>query len=230
MLSIFGMYGGNNSMIDEFKEFIFINEHLQKSQINLVLFVTKMKENGFFVEFGTCDGVELSNTLTLEKNFNWNGILAEPSISWHNELFKNRKCFIDKRAVWKESKKELDFVEVESIKTISGIDTDLFKSNFTELRKNVYNNRFKVETITLRDLLIEYNTPKQIDYLSIDTEGSELAILKTIDFNKYNIGIMIIEYNYYNQELLNLLEKNNFEIIEHIGMLDLVVRNKKYVY
>lgn len=204
-------------MLDKFKEFIYENEHLQKSQIKqdlFVLFVTKMKENGFFVEFGACDGVELSNTLTLEKNFNWNGILAEPSISWHNELFKNRKCFIDKRAVWKESKKELDFVEVESIKTISGIDTDLFKSDFTELRKNVYNKRFKVETITLRDLLIEYNAPKQIDYLSIDTEGSEFDIINGFDFNEYDVKIITVEHFFNVEEsskIYDYLKKFNYE-------------------
>jgi FkbM family methyltransferase len=71
---------------------------------------------------------------------------------------------------------------------------------------------------------------KNIDILSIDTEGSELAILKTIDFSKYNINIMIVEYNYNNPELINFLADNDFEIVNTIGGLDLVLKNKKYDY
>ncbi len=199
------MCGKNSSMIEEFKEFIYDNEHLQKSQLRqdlFVLFITKLKRDGFFVEFGACDGVELSNTLTLEKDFNWKGILAEPSISWHDELFNNRSCHIDKRAVWKESNEELYFVEVENVKTISGIDTELFKTNFTDLRESVHNKKFKVKTITLKDLLIEYNTPKQIDYLSIDTEGTEFEIISGFDFNEYDIKIITVEH------FFNVEEKN----------------------
>jgi FkbM family methyltransferase len=202
-------------MIEEFKEFINENEHLQKSQIKqdlFVLFITKMKRDGFFVEFGACDGVELSNTLTLEKDFNWKGILVEPSISWHDELFKNRSCHIDKRAVWIESNNELDFVEVEGFKTLSGIDTDLFKSNYTELREGVNNKRFKVKTITLKDLLIEYNAPKQIDYLSIDTEGTEFDIISNFDFNKYDIKIITVEH-YFNDEESNKI----YDYLKHFN-------------
>ena len=42
---------------------------------------------------GACDGVEISNTFVLEKFFDWNGILVEPSKSYHNDLKKNRNCY-----------------------------------------------------------------------------------------------------------------------------------------
>jgi FkbM family methyltransferase len=204
-------------MIDEFKEFINENEHLQKSQIKqdlFVLFITKMKRDGFFVEFGACDGVELSNTLTLEKDFNWKGILAEPSISWHDKLLSNRDCHIDKRAVWTVSNKQLDFVEVKGVQTISGVDNDLFRDNFDVLRKNVYNGRYKVESISLRDLLIEYKAPKQIDYLSIDTEGTEFEIISGFDFNEYDIKIITVEHFFNAEEsnkIYDYLKQFNYE-------------------
>ena len=68
-----------------------------KSQLGQDLFVlleTNFKKNGFFVEFGATNGVDLSNTYILEKQFNWQGILAEPAKVWNAELQRNRNCSI----------------------------------------------------------------------------------------------------------------------------------------
>ena len=46
------------------------------------------------------------------------------------------------------------------------------------------------------DLLIENNAPEYIDYLSIDTKGSELRILQAFDFSKFSFGIISIEHNF----------------------------------
>ena len=54
-----------------------------------------------------------------------------------------------------------------------------------------------VETITLNDLLDFYNAPKEINYLSIDSEGSEFDILKNFDFSKRKINIISVEHNYH---------------------------------
>ena len=55
---------------------------------------------------------------------------------------------------------------------------------------------YDVETISLNDLLRKYNAPKRIDYLSIDTEGSEFEILKSFDFSEYDISIITCEHNF----------------------------------
>lgn len=63
------------------------------------LLLNRGKRNGFFVEFGACDGLLISNTLLLEREFGWNGILSEPARTWQSEIQKNRSCMIETRCV-----------------------------------------------------------------------------------------------------------------------------------
>ena len=53
----------------------------------------------------------------------------------------------------------------------------------------------------------ENNAPEYIDYLSIDTEGSELKILEGIDFDKYSFGYINIEHNYKEPRRTQMREK-----------------------
>jgi FkbM family methyltransferase len=156
----------------------------------VALLVTNFKQGGFFVEFGACDGKFVSNSFLLETEFNWNGILSEPAQIWHEELFKNRSCTISKYAVGLESKKQIQFTEYVS----PGL------SRIGNLGSTGENGRIKrkyfVESITLNDLLKKYNAPKQIDFISIDTEGGEYGILRNFDFTKYEISLMAVEHNY----------------------------------
>ncbi len=77
-----------------------------KSQLGQEIFTlceNNFKRDGYFVEFGATNGIELSNTYVLEKEFGWNGILAEPALVWHNQLYENRSCNIDIDCVWTNS-------------------------------------------------------------------------------------------------------------------------------
>ena len=61
---------------------------------------------------------------------------------------------------------------------------------------NKNKRQINVTTITLNDLLNKYNAPLFIEYLSIDTEGTELEILKSCDFDKYSFGFITVEHNF----------------------------------
>ena len=57
---------------------------------------------------------------------------------------------------------------------------------------------------------------RNVDFLSIDTEGSELDILSTLDFSKYNIDVITIEDNYNDSELINFFEQRDYSLVEKI--------------
>tara|TARA_B100001113_G_C21064867_1_gene602906 strand:- start:352 stop:1140 length:789 start_codon:yes stop_codon:yes gene_type:complete len=168
------------------------------------------KRGGFFIEMGACDGIEISNTFVLEKYFNWGGILVEPSKTYHKNLKKNRNCKIDFRCVYNTSGEKIIFNNTRnpSISTI-----DLYSSSDRFDLDRYEGKKYSVETITLDNLLKFHNAPKNIDYLSLDTEGSEYEILKCFNFDNYKIKIITVEHNYTkNRELIyNLLISKNYE-------------------
>ena len=90
------------------------------------------------------------------------------------------------------------------------------------LRKD--SKSIKVKTVSINDLLEEHNAPKNIDYISIDTEGSEFSILKELDLTKYNVSIFTIEHNFIEEKrnkVRQLLEKNNYlRVFEKISRFD----------
>jgi FkbM family methyltransferase len=192
-----------------------LNESLlqkSKSQIRqdiFVLFELNFKKNGFFVEFGATNGIDLSNTFLLEKEFNWKGILVEPARVWHTDLEKNRSAVVDKRCVWSESGKLIQFNQTNEseFSTIDHLST-----NDHHAKKREHGEKYSVNTVSLVDLLDEYKAPRNIDYLSIDTEGSELDILEKFDFDKYKIKIITCEHNYttIREKLDSLLLKNGY--------------------
>lgn len=198
--------------IPELKKLIAQSQSSEIHQDLFVLFMTNLKRNGFFVEFGAADGKNGSNTFLLENSFNWTGILAEPSKNWHAQLRTNRiNTLIETDCVWRESNKFLEFsesVDQPYLSTITEYEKYDFHSNSRKHHKT-----YKVATISLFDLLKKYNAPLYIDYLSIDTEGSEFEILETFDFNTYKIGIITCEHNFTENriKIYNLLTKNGYK-------------------
>ena len=75
-------------------------------------FVIGDKFDKTFFEFGATNGVDLSNSYTLERYLNWKGTLSEPSPQWQDELKKNRPhANIILECIWSESNKKLNFFE-----------------------------------------------------------------------------------------------------------------------
>ncbi len=188
----------HSEQLNEFEFLRFSLDNLIKSKSQLfqdlfVLYYFRNKKNGFFIEFGATDGVTLSNTFLLEKEFGWKGILCEPGKIWKSALLKNRQATIDNRCVWSKSGEQFNFNEAP-IAELSTIETFNDSDFHSEARKSglVYT----VETVSLNDLLAQHNAPSDIDYLSIDTEGSEFEILQAFDFIKYNIRIITVEHNF----------------------------------
>lgn len=211
------------------KNFLFANTKNLKiiektlSQLGQEIFVLchlDFKQKGFFVEFGACDGLKCSNTYLLETEFNWDGILSEPAKTWHEDLKKNRNVNIDYNCVWKKTGDELTFNEVDA-RVLSTIKDYSDCDNHTLARQK--GKFYSVCTISLEDLLIKHKAPKNIDYLSIDTEGSEYEILKNFNFKKYKFSVITCEHNFTpaREKIYKLLTSNGYKrILKELSKFD----------
>jgi FkbM family methyltransferase len=122
----------------------------------------------------------------------WKGILAEASKNWHEALLANRPgSSICTECVWSRSGEELAFSDASQgvFSTISSfVESDHHRRQIVA--------SYSVKTISLKDLLDEHQAPKFIEFLSIDTEGSEFDILSTFNWEDRTFGFIAVEHNY----------------------------------
>ena len=100
---------------------------------------------------------------------------------------------ISRKCVWRKAGVKLPSREARD----AGFSTlDALTNKDRHATRRVPAGIYEVETITMHQLLSEHDAPQEIDYLSIDTEGSEFGILETFDFERYRPLVMTIEHNY----------------------------------
>jgi len=172
------------------KNWIRVFKH-SKSQLFQELFVTSALDfrNGYFVEVGGTDGIVLSNTLTLEK-LGWKGAIFEPCRFWHQALEMNRECFLDFRAVTNRDNEIVSFSET-LIPELSTITSKKPNDGWSFSRNESLD--YPVETVTLNTALKQLGFPSDLDYLSIDTEGTELDVLEGLNFSLFNFKVITVE-------------------------------------
>jgi FkbM family methyltransferase len=173
-----------------------LNSYSQLGQDIAVANYFQLKHNGYFIDVGAWDGEEISNTCMLERQFNWKGICIEALPNKFALLKKNRSCICIETAVYNQNGLEFDFVVAEGL---SGI-----VQHIDAHKDALKNSTIKVGTKTLTTIMDENNAPTFIEYLSIDTEGSELEVLRGIDWSRYSFGYISIEHNFMEERRANM--------------------------
>lgn len=160
------------------------------------------KRGGYFVEFGATDGLSWSNTYLLEKEFGWTGLLAEPNPAFHEALKAARSATISDACIAGETGSEVEFVFAGEYGGIA----EQFDEGAHSARRDAYKRtgaQARLTTVSLHDFLKAHGAPRDIDYVSVDTEGSEYEILKAFPFEQWNVRCWTIEHNYTpNRELI----------------------------
>lgn len=144
-------------------------------QDSWVLQTLNNKTNGVFIDLGAGDGYTFNSTYSLEKDYSWTGLCVEGNLAKYNELVSNRTSY-NKNIIVYNYKGQCMIDQYGKITTESGttVDCDTFEN-----------------------IVIESGIPNQIDYLSINVGGKELDVIKTIDFNLFEIKMITVDHDYY---------------------------------
>lgn len=202
--------------------------------------IFKGKTNGFFVEVGALDGFGASNTFFFEKERNWSGILIEPNpIEFIKMLNIDRPLSVKENCVISDSEMDINFLSIEGpCNVLSGImefynphhlerinrELDMYSSY--PIGHELYSNKqvIQMKAVKLQTLFDKYNV-KDVDLISIDVEGAEMQVLKSIDFNKVNINCFLIENNYGLDKETTYLISKGYKLLGNIQWDSIFVKN-----
>jgi FkbM family methyltransferase len=176
--------------------------------------VLKHKRGGFFLDFGSLDGVLTNNTYVLETELGWNGICVEPNPTYYPEVCRSRRVTTVNAALWPQSRQKIEMLDAHGLSSVTKYsDADKVGS----LRAQTSKRRIQVDTINPTELLDRFSVPTLIDYMSLDVEGCELDVLEALDLNRYRFGLMTIEHGEIGERQMlmrNLLLPLGYQVLE----------------
>lgn len=212
-----------------------MNYHGQYQQDKYLDRLFNKKSNGVFIDIGAHDGQTFSNSLFFEKQRNWKGLCVEPIPEIFAKLNETRTCvkingcISEKTGIEKFLRVRGEFVDTEMLsglvdkydpKHLERIDREIkqYGGSKEEIEVTCYN---------INDLLYE-NKFNRVDFFTIDTEGNEMSILKTINFKTFDIDVLLVENNYQTEEMNQFMQSKGYKRIKKIGH-DEVYRKKTYL-
>ena len=181
------------------------------------------KRNGVFFEMGALDGKKYSNTYFFQKELDWYGILIEPQSSLFGNLLSSR-CHNSKNlclntAVCSQARP----VHFAHAGAVGGIVEFMSPSFMKRFHPDLLQEPSSIATLPVipcvpLGTLLKLFGVFHIDWLSLDVEGGELEVIKTIDFNSINIQVLTIETDGSNapkdKAIIDLLRANGFRFLE----------------
>ena len=201
-------------------------DHSQYGQSSYLDKIFDKKINGFFIEAGAYNGEDISNTLFFEIQRNWTGILIEPLPELFESIVsKKRNAYAINVCIAEKYPTVVKF-RIANYKALSGI-SDLMSNN----HKNRVGTNFKeilIPCFSLNTILASLKV-KNVDFFSLDLEGAELNVLKSLDLGNFNFESIIVEHNG-EKERKDKMEKyllqNGFKLIKSNVQDDFFLKEK----
>ncbi|MEJ0001579.1 MAG: FkbM family methyltransferase [bacterium] len=146
------------------------------------------KRKGFYVDVGAYDPVYLSNTYKFYKR-GWRGIQIEPNpkrIAWFK---KRRPGTINLNVgIGEKSTSKFFIFDADALSTFSAEEAAKAKSFGHEVLDTI-----TVDILPLKEVFDAYAKDTVIDFMSVDTEGYDLEVLKTNDWTQYRPQFIVLE-------------------------------------
>ena len=212
------------SKVPVFTEAKVDNHYSQAGQDKTVDDILKQKRDGFFIEVGAYDGVAYSNSLFFELSRGWTGLLIEANPRAYRELLqKDRHAWTTGACISMSNQVELG-VDFLAHGMVGGYQVDRFKEGGglkMEAENNPYVYSVKANCFPL-GVMLDAIGVRKVDFFSLDVEGAELAVLKTIDFSKFEISLIVVEENGNGEALTQLMESKGYHVHSRTAGSDII--------
>jgi FkbM family methyltransferase len=185
---------------------------------------------GFFVDVGAYDGALVTNTYFFEDVLGWDGLCIEPNPTAFESLSTTRKSKCINCGV-SDVNGEMEFIKVNGYaEMLSGFKQYLAEDHIERINQEVEKHNDSVENIMVKsrrlDDIFRENNITKIDYLSIDTEGNEFRVLKSINFDECYIRIISAENGDDKSGVKQLLVDNGFSFVANVCGDYIYINNK----
>lgn len=177
-------------------------------------------DKGFFLEIGCWSGEHFSQTAWLEHERSWTGVCVDP----FPVNFENRPHTLLCQKAISLNGLPREFIQVSTdrrhggdVSYLSGFTDTMSALHWEMVQEFCDYKTVIVETITFRQLCSLYKLPLWIDFLSVDTEGSELEVFQGIDYGVQHFGVITFEHNFdWNKRgaIARILSDNNYILYE----------------
>lgn len=197
-----------------------------QGQDRFVLDVLGGLRGGFFLDSGASNGIKGSNSWLLETSYGWKGICVEPNEALYAQLVRNRAalclhcCLYDRQG-------SVDFLEAAGVyggivQEYDGAHLRFAQSMVPAHPAGGSHATVRKEARTPEAVLDEAGAPPVIDYWSLDTEGSELSILKSFPFDRYRFRVLTVEHNEtpVREDIRRFLENRGYRRVRELGIDD----------
>jgi FkbM family methyltransferase len=203
-------YGFDKTFTANYKKFL-MNSYSQDREDLIIDELLNYKKNGTYIDVGANDIEKFSNTKRFY-NKGWRGINIEPD-------YKNYLKFVQKRP--EDINLNLGIGSKKSFMKFYIFDTDTL-STFSEDSVEKYKTLgYKVvgekdiEVVTLEEVVSKYLGDTPIDFISIDTEGYDLEVLKSNNWEKYRPKLICIEnFEGGEEDVKKFLEDNMYQKVK----------------
>jgi FkbM family methyltransferase len=180
---------------------------------------------GSCIDIGAYDGIVSSNTKAFEE-LGWYCLCIEPNPRSYKDLKKNRLHAVNYAISYTNDDMILNIVDLgnhhEDAITSLKIDERLIKQHIN-YGYNLSYDHVIVEVTTLDNCINDFYKSDKIDFISIDTEGTELDVLKGFSIEKWNPKLMIIENNFDEPFIEDYLKLFNYKKENRLGVNDFYV-------
>lgn len=176
------------------------------------------KRGGTFVDIGGYDGVTGSNTLFLEVFRGWTGVLVEPVSAQLEAAQAVRRCQCLGVGVGPEAGRA-DFIEVTSGYTqMSGLAATYDPATLANVRGDLRHTEVtrEIDIRTLPEILDDTGLTAP-DFISLDIEGGEVAVLEAFPFSDYRAGVWSIENNTGTGRIREIMTTAGYDLFELCG-------------